>query len=70
VKVEAGVLHVDESGVEPCMPDDLDDLRVRYPPDMGSQGEAAVVEDSFYPVLFHGSPPLLLAADARLLVQT
>jgi len=54
VQIEAGVLHVDESGVKPREPNDLDDLRVGDAADMGSQREAALLQDPPNPIFLHG----------------
>ena len=60
-QVEAGVLQVDESGVEPGVPYDLHDLRIGDAADVGSQRHPAFAQDAFYTVLNHvfsipGSP--------------
>ena len=57
VQIVGGVLHVDESGIEAREPDDLDDLRVGDPADMGAQREAAFAQYPFYPILFHDVAP-------------
>ncbi len=59
VQIVGGVLHVDEGGIEARQPDDLDDLRVGDPADMGAQREPAIAQYPFYPILFHASPPVV-----------
>jgi hypothetical protein len=58
VQIVGGVLHVDEGGIEARQPDDLDNLRIGDPADMGAQREPAFAQYPFYPVLFHASPPV------------
>jgi hypothetical protein len=70
VQVEAGVLHVDESRVETGKPDQLDDLRVSDPADMGPQSEAAFAQDALHAILFHVVLPASFAAGARPLART
>jgi hypothetical protein len=58
VQIVAGVLHVDKGGIEARQPDDLDDLRVGDPADMGAEREPAFAQYPFYPILFHAPPPV------------
>jgi len=44
-QVEAGVLHVDERGVEAGMADDLDDLRIGDAADISAERDAAIAHD-------------------------
>ncbi len=53
-QVEAGVLHVDEHGIEAGEPDDLDDLRIGDATRIGAERDAAVAHDAFDAVLLHG----------------
>ena len=56
VQIEGGVLHVDECRIETGEPDQLDNLRVGNPADMGSEGETALAQNALDPVLFHAPP--------------
>ena len=49
------VLHVDEGGVEAGVADDLDDLRIGDPADIGPDRESALAHDSLDSVLLHRS---------------
>src|SRR5438477_288426 len=57
VQIVGGVLHVDEGGVETREPDDLDDLRIGDPADMGAEREPAFTQYPLYPILLHSSLP-------------
>jgi hypothetical protein len=57
VQVVAGVLHVDEGGIEASQPDDLDDLRVGDPAIMRAKRQPAFAQYPFYPILLHASLP-------------
>jgi len=57
VQVVAGVLHVDEGGIEASQPDDLDDLRVGDPANMRAKRQPAFAQYPFYPILLHASLP-------------
>ena len=57
VQVVAGVLHVDEGGIEARQPDDLDDLRIGDPANMRAKREPAFAQYPFYPILLHASLP-------------
>jgi hypothetical protein len=59
VQVVAGVLHVDEGGIEARQPNDLDDLRIGDPADMCAQREPAFVQYPLYPILSHLPLPWL-----------
>ncbi len=56
-QVEAGVLHVDERGVEAGMADDLDDLRIGDAADISAERDAAIAHDPLDAIFSHG--PLL-----------
>ena len=56
-QVEARVLHVDEGGVEPGMPDDLDDLRIGDAADVGAEREATLAQDLLDSIRLHRELP-------------
>src|SRR5712691_11575345 len=58
MQIEAGVLHVDKGGVEPCKPDDLDDLRIGDAADMRAEREPTPAHDPLHPVFLHGALPI------------
>src|SRR5580704_10205795 len=57
MQVVAGVLHVDECGIEASQPDDLDDLRVGDPANMRAKRQPTFAQYPFYPILLHASLP-------------
>jgi hypothetical protein len=65
-QIEAGVLHVDEGGVEAGEADDLDDLRVGDAAGVGAEGKPAFGQNALYPVLLHRFLLIVIPAEARI----